>query len=343
MPGVLKTEINLSECEQLSSDYLQTTIVPALVSCGAGYLYGHGISQEKISQILQTCKALHELSEPEKLDLDVSHSRGARGYFGAKDIIFPKSLRPDTSPVVIQRRSYSSFEVGNEKNQPHGLEDEILFAQNVWPANPDVRNTVESYLKDMLVLADKVQRFFVRMLHLPTDYFLERTKYPVYHLRLIAYAADLVSERPGLGAHTDYECFTFTVESTSGLEVMNRSGTWLSIPPRKGAIVFLAGDLMEVTTGGQIESVLHRVTNCAKRRYSCVFFMGLDPDVNLSPAKKPGRNDLYLRVGDHLLTRTLENFPHLRSKVEKGDIKPPTGFGRGNPFKARKLQNYLGT
>lgn len=339
MPEVLKTEIDLSECEHLSLNYLQATILPSLLSCGAIYLYGHGISEAKISQSLQTCKVIHELPESEKLELDVSHSRGARGYFGARDITFPKTARPDANPMVIQRRSYSSFEIGNEKKQPQHLEDEILFAHNVWPANPELRSMAESYVKYMLVLADSVQRFFVRILQLPIDYFLERTRHPVYHLRLIAYTAETESVRLGLGAHTDYECFTLAVESVSGLQVMNRLGTWLSVPPRKGAIVFLAGDLMEVITGGEIESVLHRVTS-AKSRYSCVFFMGLDPGVKLSPAKKPGREDLHLRVGDHLLARTLENFPHLRSKVEQGDIKPPIGFGRGNPFKVRKLRNY---
>ena len=40
---------------------------------------------------------------------------------------------------------------------------------------------------------------------------------------------------PGIGAHTDYECFTLLLADQPGLEVLNEDSDWIDAPPLKNA------------------------------------------------------------------------------------------------------------
>ncbi len=57
---------------------------------------------------------------------------------------------------------------------------------------------------------------------------------PPAKLRLIHYPFDAsVEDVPGIGAHTDYECFTLLLADQPGLEVLNEeSGGSMHLPSR---------------------------------------------------------------------------------------------------------------
>jgi isopenicillin N synthase-like dioxygenase len=328
----LTLALRMGECESWSSSILKDRILPQLEACGAAYLSGHDIAPGLLERILETCALVHSVDEKSKLALDVSKSAGARGYFAADDI------QPIVGGRIIQRREYSSFEVGSESSNFKDVEERVLFADNVWPQIIDVKIVVMEYLDAMWVLAGRVFNILVRLLDLPSDYFIRRLTSPVFQLRLLEYASGPAGEQDcgphlSLGAHTDYECFTILIETSPGLHVMGRNGNWYSVVPPYGNLVLLLGDLTEVISQGRLESVLHRVSPIQSVRHSCAFFVGLNPNAEV------GAGDASrFRVGDHLFARTLENFPHLRARVEAGEIVRPLGFGAGNPFKRAKIE-----
>lgn len=293
-------------------------VLSLLTRCAVAYIAMSPPHKAVIDEIFQLCREIHALPPEEKEKYRIEYSDGVRGFYAGQD-------------CELQTRAYESFEIGNEVASS-GLGEGILFAPNIWPQR-GMKETVDRYLQLMLRLSRSMEELLVRLLKLPPEFFVVRSKRPFYQVRLIdyLYSADVVGT---LGAHTDYECFTFLVQSCDGLEVMDCDGQWHSVPAEGGRMIWLAGDLTEMISDGAIRSVLHRVRVGGQRRQSCVFFKGLDTDVTLTGRLVPVPS---LKVRDHLLGRALENFPHLRRKVERGEISPPPGYGLGNPFKRTKI------
>lgn len=93
------------------------------------------------------------------------------------------------------------------------------------------------------------------------------------------------TDQLGIGAHTDFECFTLvTQDAHSGLEVLSKSGYWIQAKPIPGSIVVNIADCFMRQTNDYFVSTVHRVVNKGGvERYSCPFFFGLDPEMKLEP------------------------------------------------------------
>ena len=87
-----------------------------------------------------------------------------------------------------------------------------------------------------------------------------------------------VDDQLGIGAHTDFECFTFvTQDETGGLEVLSKSGYWVKAKPIHGSLVVNIADCFMRQTNDFFVSTVHRVVNqSGVERYSCPFFFGFD-------------------------------------------------------------------
>lgn len=96
----------------------------------------------------------------------------------------------------------------------------------------------------------------------------------------------------GLGAHTDYECFTLLLsDSNPGLEVLRIDAAtgrpkWISAPaaPNLKSLTVNIGDFFQRWTNGQFKSTVHRVVNRSpeKERYSVPFFFSVNYDQKVS-------------------------------------------------------------
>lgn len=96
----------------------------------------------------------------------------------------------------------------------------------------------------------------------------------------------------GLGAHTDYECFTLLLsDSNPGLEVLSptpdaASGRpkWISAPAPPNSLTINIADFLQRWTNGQFRSTVHRVVNRSpeKERYSVPFFFSVNYDQKVS-------------------------------------------------------------
>jgi isopenicillin N synthase-like dioxygenase len=93
------------------------------------------------------------------------------------------------------------------------------------------------------------------------------------------------SDQLGIGAHTDFECFTFvTQDEQAGLEVLSKSGYWIKAKPIPGSIVVNIADCFMRQTNDFFVSTVHRVVNKGgSERYSCPFFFGWNHDMELEP------------------------------------------------------------
>lgn len=143
--------------------------------------------------------------------------------------------------------------------------------------------------EQVLELARHLFRLFALSLALPEDYFDPLMTHPGGIARLIRYppaknpkplSAVSEEEEIGLGAHTDYECFTLLLQdSTPGLEILSPDGHWISGEPIEGGIVVNVADFLMRWTNGVYKSTVHRVVNrTAKERYSIALFYSINYD-----------------------------------------------------------------
>jgi isopenicillin N synthase-like dioxygenase len=154
---------------------------------------------------------------------------------------------------------------------------------------------------------------------------------PPSQLRLIHYPLQpSAQDAPGIGAHTDYECFTILHATAPGLEVLNARKKWVDAPPVPGAFVINIGDLLEVLSNGRWVSTAHRVRKVPEERYSAPLFFNLDYDAEIAPSPHLVLRDGLarypsVRAGEHLLAQTAQSFSYLKRQVEAGALILPPG------------------
>lgn len=138
----------------------------------------------------------------------------------------------------------------------------------------------------VIQLSRHLFRLFALSLALPETYFDSMMTHPGGIARLIRYPASthpkpLTNENKeiGLGAHSDYECFTLLLQDAPGLEVLSPDGHWVNAEPAEGAIIVNVGDFLMRWTNGVYKSTVHRVVNrTAKERFSIPLFFSINYD-----------------------------------------------------------------
>lgn len=96
----------------------------------------------------------------------------------------------------------------------------------------------------------------------------------------------------GVGPHKDGSFLIYLLQMTEhvGLEVQNKSGMWIRVPPVPGTLVVNVGRSLESMTRGVCSATTHRVNLRSDSfyddhgrflgpRYSCPVFQNLRPDV----------------------------------------------------------------
>ena len=165
-----------------------------------------------------------------------------------------------------------------------------LNGPNVWPTPSDdcqltsdqcaqFRTIMEQYRTEAMRVCMKLLRCFALAVgskdpHSFDQYFTE----PKTFIRLLHYTSEPSNEANGLyacGAHSDYGMLTLLLtDDNPGLQVQMEDGSWIDIPPKRGAFVLNIGDMFERWTNGKFKSTVHRVTTPknANERYSIPFF-----------------------------------------------------------------------
>jgi isopenicillin N synthase-like dioxygenase len=296
----------------------------AVRNAGFFYAQGHGLPAALLSGLESAAADFFALPEPVKQRYYIGSSRNHRGYVppgeevfysGSKDAkeAFDLSLDlPDTDPDYLS---------GNR-----------LLGPNRWPSEVEAfRERVYAYYEAITQLGRRLLRGFLLALDLPEDHFDRVLQKPPSQLRLIHYPFQpQASDAPGIGAHTDYECFTILHATSPGLEVLNAKDTWVDAPPLRDAFVINIGDLLEVLSNGRWVSTAHRVRKVREERYSAPLFFNLDYEAEIAPAPHLVAADgaahyPTVRAGEHLLAQTAHSFVYMKQQIERGEMQMPKG------------------
>lgn len=205
--------------------------------------------------------------------------------------------------------------LGHELSQEHPHYHPMLYSPNLWPNQallPKFRAAVEAFYLATGQLARRVFSLFAEALGLPLDHFDEYIlNSPMDSMNMNRYPSlppDAPANQHGIGAHTDYECFTILAQgpgNVPGLEIMTEAGEWLAIPPKDGAFVINVGDFMARWSNGRFRSTVHRAINHgSKSRYSIARFCCCNFDAvvaNLVSAEEAKYKPVL--AGDHMLGR----------------------------------------
>ncbi|KAF8872232.1 hypothetical protein BD779DRAFT_349690 [Infundibulicybe gibba] len=260
-------------------------IQDACMNVGFFYLKNHGISEEIIMSTVAAANAFFALPDAAKMALDIHRSANFKGYTA----LLGENTNPDGNGDL-----HEGFDLGWEPISGEGgpRNDGAMAGENVWPSGlPGFRETVLEYYHTALQVGKKLFPLFALALELPEDFFADKTTNPAAIMRLLHYPPQAPSKvethdrQIGIGAHTDYECFTILwQDAVGGLQVQNTAGKWIDAVPIPGTVVVNLGDQFARWTNDVFKSTVHRAINQSGReRYSIPLFFGTNYDVVLEP------------------------------------------------------------
>jgi isopenicillin N synthase-like dioxygenase len=317
-------DISLLDSDRLA-DRLAVATELDRACAGAGFLYvrGQQFDLALFDRLAARAKRYFALDRETKMKSYIGQSENHSGYVpvgeeqfvgGSEDLKEAYDVNCDYAPVTGRRP---------------------LLGPNLWPDMPGFREDVLAYYIHVTQIGARLFRAFALALGLAEDHFNGLLRHPPSQLRMIHYPFDSRAEdRPGIGAHTDYECFTLLFATAPGLQVVDRTGEWVDVPLMEGAMIMNIGDMMEIMSNGRYAATRHRVKAVREERYSFPLFHACDYDHVVAPLV-PGEAPRYAPVkgGDHLYRQTAQTFAYLKRKIASGELilsegPLPDSFGR---------------
>ena len=292
--------------------------------CGFFYASEHGLAQSLSDGLVAAAAEFFALPEAHKQRYYIGGSSNHRGYVPPGEETFYAGSK-DTKEAF-------DLSLDLPQSDPDYLAGNRLLGPNRWPSEvPGFRERVYGYYEAVAALGRRLLRGFLLALDLPEDHFDPALRKPPSQLRLIHYPySPSATDAPGIGAHTDYECFTILHATSPGLEVLNAKNQWIDAPPVPSAFVINIGDLLEVLSNGRWVSTAHRVRKVSEERYSAPLFFNLDYDAEIAPAphlvlRDGGARYPSVRAGEHLLAQTAQSFTYMKQQIARGDMSLPNG------------------
>jgi len=284
---------------------------------GFFYISGHRIPQALTDNLIDSTKRYFKQSSAEKMRDYIGQSSNHSGYV-------PEGEESFYGGSVDHKESYDlSYEL------PPGVTTRPMLGANQWPQLADFKQHVSDYYQAAFALSKRIFSAFALALDLPENHFDSLVTSPPSQLRLIHYPYNPdAKDREGIGAHTDYECFTLLLPTADGLEVLNSAGEWINAPYKPGCFVVNIGDMLEVLSNGRFTATSHRVRKIKEERYAFPLFCSCDYDVVVRPVLPPlpgNSADKYAPIpcGDHLYAQTIHTFRYMQQRLADGLIQLP--------------------
>ncbi|KAJ5143432.1 uncharacterized protein N7515_002219 [Penicillium bovifimosum] len=162
-----------------------------------------------------------------------------------------------------------------------------LEGPNQYPDYPGAQQLVEEYITTTDALAQTFVRLVAESLSLPANTF-DGFRGNMSRLKFVKYPPAAQNSQ-GVGPHKDSAgLFTFlSQDNTGGLQVLNKNGQWIDVPPIEGSLVVNIQQGFEAITGGICAATTHRViAPTSKTRYSIPFFQAARLDLTLDQLKE---------------------------------------------------------
>jgi isopenicillin N synthase-like dioxygenase len=172
---------------------------------------------------------------------------------------------------------------------PSGHELEKFYPANIWPKELPHFKT---HLLDLFQRLDRTSGYILealgKALKVEDGYFAKMIQDGNSILRPIYYPA-IEGEVPAgavrAAAHEDINLITILMGATaSGLELLDRDGSWIPVETKEGQLVVDTGDMMSRLTNNVLPATTHRVVNpesSGQERFSMPFFVHPRPDADL--------------------------------------------------------------
>lgn len=143
-------------------------------------------------------------------------------------------------------------------------------------------------MQEMTALGERFLTLVEQALSLPAQS-LHQFLSEQHRLKLVHYpATELGDDGQGVGPHKDSSgWWTFLLQASpdvGGLQVLNKAGDWVDVPPKPGTFVVNIGQAFEVITNGACPATTHRVLAGTAERYSVPFFQGVRRDLTRKEA-----------------------------------------------------------
>jgi isopenicillin N synthase-like dioxygenase len=303
-----------------------------------GFLYisGTGIDEALFARMLASTKAFFALPVEEKMRSYIGLSTCHRGYVPVGEEGVETGM-PDLKEAFDTALDLPADDPDHVAGNP-------MLGPNVWPEVDGFAEAVTAYYHAVLDLGHQLLWAFAVALGEDPDTFTQHATKTPSQLRLVHYPYNPDAEDVlGIGAHTDYECFTLLKPTAPGLEVLNGAGEWVDVPPVPDTFVVNIGDLLELWTNGAYVATSHRVRKVKEERYSFPLFFNVDYHTEVKPLPQfvagDGASRPALRAGEHLFAQTAQTFSYLRSRLERGELVLPDGSMETNSFGQQALQS----
>jgi isopenicillin N synthase-like dioxygenase len=307
-------------------------------SAGVLYVTGHGLPPALFDELLVQTKQFFALPVEQKMQVYIGNSRNHRGYVPEGEEVFAGGTKDAKEAYDLARDL--------PPDDPDFLAGIPLLGPNQWPQDPGFQSGISRYYEAAFAVGRALIGGFAQALGEESDFFEQFLYKPPSQLRLIHYPFNAdAADTPGIGAHTDYECFTLLRSTSPGLEILNEKGVWIDAPPVENAFVVNIGDMFELWTNGEFVATSHRVRKVCEERYSFPLFFSVDYHTRIKPMARfvtPNRPDrAEVAAGDHLYAQTAQTFTYLRQRLERGELTLPessaalSSFGQQAKLKVR--------
>jgi isopenicillin N synthase-like dioxygenase len=203
---------------------------------GFFHITGHGIAPAVTQRLQDAAKSFFDLPVGRKMESYIGNSSNHRGYVPEGEEAFTTGTR--------DRKE--AFDLALDLPAEDVTPGHPMLGPNQWPDLEGFREDVMAYYAAAFAVGRQLLGGFAVALGRPADSFDHLATRPPSQLRLIHYPFQQdAADTPGIGAHTDYECFTLLLATGPGLEVMNQAGDWIDVPPVPGGLIVNIGDMME--------------------------------------------------------------------------------------------------
>jgi len=276
---------NASSSDPALRRALAAELKDACTNVGFFYIKNHGIPSDVISATVDAAQSFFSLPLAAKQEIDIHKSSNFKGY---------TALLGENTDPANRGDLHEGFDIGwepLETSTPSNgsvREDGAMAGVNVWPdVNHHFRQDVLTYYHAAVGLGLKLFPLFALALNLPEDWFNDKITKPAAIMRLLHYPPQSARDEEGvigIGAHTDYECFTilWQQDNVRALQAQNTNGKWVDAVPIPGTLVVNLGDQFARWTNDIFKSTVHRAINSSgTERYSIPLFFGTDYDVKL--------------------------------------------------------------
>lgn len=310
------TVLPIVDISQLASDCLEDRLAVAheldRACADAGFLYIRGTQLDGalFDRIVARAKAYFALAPETKMQSYIGLSENHSGYVPVGEEQFGEG-----SDDLKE-----AYDVNCDYRRADGRRP--LLGPNIWPDMPGFHEDVQAYYRHVTGIGRLLFRGFALALGLNEDHFDAYTANPPSQLRLIHYPFDASArDRPGIGSHTDYECFTLLFATAPGLQILDKQGAWKDVPLISGTMIMNIGDMMEIMSNGRYVATRHRVKKVQEERYSFALFHALDYDRIVAPIVH-GDAPRYapLKCGEHLYNQTAQTFTYLKHRIARGEL-----------------------